>query len=52
MTNRFFYPEKVVINAKFIDVLKWLLTNGKRGKLYTIIDNPPPNHINCKCSIE
>lgn len=41
----------IVKDASWFDVFKWLVTRGKKGKLYIVIKNPPPKHFNCRCSV-
>jgi len=42
----------VVCNASFWEVFKFVVTFGKRGRLYQVYRNPPPLvHANCRCTI-
>jgi len=46
-----------VVNGSFWDVLTFILSFGKKGKLFEIIISdgikwkmPPDNRVNCRCS--
>lgn len=49
--KRYRFDEFIVVNAGWLDIFKCLITRGKKGKLYTVIKNPPPQHVNCRCNM-
>lgn len=50
--KEFEHKRYAVEPAKMFDVIKYVLTRGRKGSLYEIVDitKAPPSHDNCKCS--
>ena len=52
MMEEFNFRRYGVKNASWGDILAFVFTCGKKGKLFDIVDMShfPPNHVNCRCS--
>jgi len=51
--KEFEHKRYAVEPAKMFDVIKYVLTRGRKGSLYKIVDitHTPPRHSNCRCSM-
>lgn len=42
-------PGQKAVSASWLEVLKWLVTFGRKGSTHKVVDIKTPEHVNCRC---
>lgn len=42
-------PNHKAVSSPWFEVLKWLVTFGRKGSTHKVIEIKTPEHVNCRC---